>query len=213
MQTAIPSPATARRLSQLSRPLASSLIRPLVDVQFSWSGSHRYLVIESRYGSSTACSSGCSASASAGRFQQPGSLVMTAFDSFIREECDRYLVNTSGGPWLSCRTGDVPIQPRRSTPTWPPSHHLHVSIRLEDWRAGLEALLVQATKLLKDRLLLGLHAAPRCRRRGRSTPREMLSRRFTQQSRQSTESRRDQRLRLGRRPRSSPGTHASRLSK
>jgi hypothetical protein len=34
-------------------------------------------------------------------------------------------------------------------------HHLHVSLRLEDWRAGLQALL------LEDRLLLGLHAAPR----------------------------------------------------
>jgi hypothetical protein len=92
--------------------------------------------------------------------QEPGN--DCALDSLIREVYAHYLVNTSWGPVAElsyCRRYHLSNhdgQPRPGRRPSPPC-----SLRLEDWRPDLQALLAQTTELLEDRLPLGLHAAPR----------------------------------------------------
>lgn len=91
-------------------------------------------------------------------------------DNLIRRECNRYLVNTTREPiaQLSYRRllaskakNDVVTHPVTTlSPHHDVTHHLHLSLPRDDWRAARQTLLAETTQLLEHGLLLGLHAAP-----------------------------------------------------
>ena len=91
-------------------------------------------------------------------------------EALVQRECTQFLVNVSHGPiaelsfWrlLAWKVrNDTVVHPTTTIiEALTTVRHQHVSMRLDNWRGALDAVLAQASTTLTQDLLLGLRAAP-----------------------------------------------------
>jgi len=101
----------------------------------------------------------------------PASSGNRAMESLIRQECEKFLVNTTHSPiaklsyWrlLSWKViNDVILHPVTTINEEQTAvMHLHVTLPFDALQSGLHAILEEAKHVLEDDLMFELHAAPR----------------------------------------------------